>query len=84
MVLFQDHVFVISQAMAAPIMLLCLKASLNPATKSGYVPRVIVPVASMAFSQKVAVMSTVTSITDTFMPTYSQGFFWSRTKTWHI
>ena len=29
------------------------------------------------------VTSTVTVTTDTFMPTYPQGFFWSRMEIWH-
>ena len=31
-----------------------------------------------------SVMSTVTVTTDTFMPTYPWGFFWSGMEIWHV
>ena len=40
--------------MAVQVMSLCLKSSLNLVTKFEYVPRIMVPVASTEFSQKVA------------------------------
>ena len=50
----QTICLVVSQAIAAPVMSLYLISSLNLVIKFEYVPRIMVPVASMEFSWKVA------------------------------